>query len=196
MNTLKNFNFLGMVDTTPALAQICDNHWHADTYLRDYAQSPFGETDSIILRFPPRTVHETEALLAEHKAHVDIWDCQWLPVASELPELKRLTFDLQRAAEGTRLGRVLVNRILPGGRIFRHADTPEHANTWCRFHIVLHALDGVEFYCGNPGQEELINMRSGQVWFFRNELHHEVINTTEEPRIHLIVDLRCEEIKP
>jgi hypothetical protein len=34
--------------------------WKADTYLRDYPQGPFGDIESIILRFPPISVHETE----------------------------------------------------------------------------------------------------------------------------------------
>lgn len=192
---MNNFVKLGEVDTLVALGSIKDEMWHSDTYLRDYPQGPFGETDSIILRFPPRTVHETEAELAKAVVTIDEHENVWLPVSEQLPEIKRLVFDLARMVESTRIGRVIINRILPGGQIFRHADTPSHANYWSRYHIVLHALPGVKFYCGEDGQEEMVEMVTNEVWFFRNELPHEVINESADPRLHLVIDLKCAYIK-
>lgn len=192
---MNNFVKLGEVDTLLALASIKDTMWHSDTYLRDYPQGPFGETDSIIVRFPPRSVHETEQELAKAQVTIDQHENVWLPVAQDLPLIKNIAFDLARLVEATRIGRVIINRILPGGHIFRHADTPVHANYWSRYHVVLHALPGVQFFCGADGEEELVNMVTNEVWFFRNELPHEVINETADPRIHLVIDLKCSHIK-
>jgi hypothetical protein len=194
---LKYFHYFGNVNTEALLTEaVASTYWGKDNFLRSYPQGPFGETDSLIVRFPPRTVHDTEHLLAEHRSHVDIWDCQWLPVAEELPLIKNLVLDIGRMVEATRLGRVFVNLVKPGGRIYRHADTPEHANTWCRLHVVLHAEPGVKFYCGPVGDEELCLFTSGDFFYFSNEYPHEVINESEYDRIHLVMDFRIEHIKP
>lgn len=180
------------VDTDPALARVFSkDFWHADTYLRDYPQGPFGETDSIILRFPPRSVHETEKALAAHMENFDQHENVWLPISNELPEIKDLVYWLMNGVRATRLGRVMVNRIVKGGRIYEHADTPVHALYWSRFHIVLHARPNVDFYCG----DEMVNMKTGQVWFFKNEFKHQVQNNSDDDRIHLVIDLKCEDIK-
>lgn len=188
---MKNFVKLGSTDTIMGLASLSDPMWQLDTYLRDYPQGPFGDTHSVILRFPPRTVHETEELLAQHMESVDIWDCVWYPIAKELPVLQQMVYDLATNMRAERIGRVMVNKLEPGGQVFRHADTPEHANYWSRFHIVLHALPGVDFYCG----DEMVNMVSNEIWYFDNRLEHEVINNSKEPRIHMVVDLKVEAIR-
>jgi hypothetical protein len=118
--------------------------------------------------------------------HFDQHECDWLPIASSLPLVKEIVFNIARVVEATRIGRVIINRIMPGGKIDRHADTPDHANYWARFHVVLHALPGNDFYCG----DEMVNMKSGEVWYFDNREEHEVINNSSDPRIHLVIDLK------
>ena len=87
---------------------------------------------------------------------------------------------------GERLGRVMINKIAPGGRVFPHADTPVHANYWDRFHVVLESQPGVDFRCG----DEHVYMEPGSVWWFQNAIEHEVVNKSPGDRIHLIVDIR------
>jgi hypothetical protein len=180
------------MDFSEALAQIDDKMWHSDTYLRDYPQGPFGETDSIICRFPPISVLETEKELKKHFSKFDQHECEWKEVAKDLPIVKNLAMWLMAEVRGTRLGRVIVNRIHPGGRIFRHADTPVHAQYWSRFHIVLQASQGVNFWC----EGETVQMRTGEVWYFRNDLEHEVSNESKDERIHIVVDIKTELEKP
>lgn len=188
---MSNFVCIGRVDALLALASIKDDMWKEDTYLRDYPQGPFGDTESVILRFPPRSVHETEEALKQHLAGFDQHENVWQPVAAQLPLLKNLVFNLARTVEATRIGRVMVNKVMPGGKIFPHADTPDHSLYWSRFHIVLHALEGNDFRCG----DETVNMLTNEVWYFRNELEHEVTNNSTDPRIHMVVDLKVAEIK-
>lgn len=161
--------------------------WHADTYLRDYPQGPFGEVESIILRFPPRTVHETEEALREHNDHFDQHECIDQPVYKTLPEARKLVMALMARVEGERLGRVMINKIEPGGRIFPHADTPAHADYWERHHIVLVTNTDSLFRCG----DELAHMAAGEAWWFENAIEHEVRNEGKTARIHLIIDVRC-----
>lgn len=161
--------------------------WKEDTYLRDYAQGPFGEVESIILRFPPRSVHETEEALAAHMANFDQHENVDQPVYKVLHEARSIVMSLMAHVGGERLGRVMINKIVPGGRIFPHADTPVHAEYWDRFHVVLESEPGVLFRCG----DERIYMPKGTVWWFDNSKEHEVINNSAADRVHMIVDVRC-----
>lgn len=160
--------------------------WREDTYLRDYPQGPFGDTESVILRFPPRSVHETEEAVKNHLANVDQHENVDQDVFKLLPEARSLVFGLMAAVQGERLGRVMINKLRPGGRIFRHADTPEHALYWDRHHIVLQAGPGVVFKCG----DEQVSMVTGETWWFDNSQEHEVLNNSADDRIHMIVDIR------
>lgn len=189
---MRNFMFLaGGIDVMPlmlAIHRLDKSHgvWKEDTYLRDYPQGPFGDTESIILRFPPRSVHETEQALSEHMITFDQHECVDQPVFKMLPEARPLIFGLMGAVQGERLGRCIINKLKPGGRIYPHEDTPAHAEYFDRFHIVL---------CGQPGSvfrcvDEQVCMQTGEVWWFNNALNHEVINNSADERIHLVVDIR------
>ena len=160
--------------------------WKADTYLRDYPQGPFGDTESVILRFPPRSVHETEEALKKHEANFDQHENVDQPAFKLLPEARPLVFGLMAAVQGERLGRVIINKLRPGGRIFPHRDTPAHAEYWDRHHIVLQAYPGVVFRAG----EESVYMATGEIWWFDNSEEHEVINNSDDDRIHMVVDIR------
>lgn len=193
---MKNFYRIATgVDVTAVMVKLAHNpqFWHADTFLRSYPQGPFGEVDSIICRFPPRTVTETQAQAEALKAdpHYDQHECENLPIYAQLPEVRDLVMRMFTAVAGTRLGRVMINRIQPGGRIFKHADTPAHADYWHRHHLVLQSAPGVVFTAG----EESVYMAPGEFWYFNNgkapdRPAHEVINNSAVDRIHLIVDVR------
>lgn len=180
---MKNFQVLATgLDMTTVMNAIVRQPelWKADTYLRDYPQGPFGDTETIFLRFPPMSVSE----LARDKA--DPHECVWMDGAVHLPEARRHALTLMARVEGERLGRVMINKLKPGGRIFPHADTPIHADYWDRYHIVIHGLPGATFRCG----DETVNMPTGSVWWFQNAIEHEVVNNSADDRLHMIVDIR------
>lgn len=160
--------------------------WKEDTYLRDYPQGPFGDTESIILRFPARSVFETEEELKKHESTFDQHENYDQPIFKLLPEARPLIFALMSAVNGERLGRCMINKLKVGGRIYPHADTPVHAEYWDRFHVVLQSSAGSNFRCG----EEIVNMQTGDVWWFNNKIEHEVINNSSDDRIHLVIDIR------
>lgn len=104
-----------------------------------------------------------------------------------LPAARKMVMALMTSVEGERLGRVMINRIRSGGRIFPHADTPAHAQYYSRYHFVLQSTPGCIFRCGN----ETIQMQAGECWYFNNQLEHEAQNNGSQDRIHMIVDIRC-----
>lgn len=187
---MRNFLKIGQgTDVMPLLAAIARKPelWREDTYLRDYPQGPFGQVDSIILRFPKKIVAATEVEAEKHLTGADEHESLDTPSYGLLPEARPLIMGLMSYVGGTRLGRVIINRIAPGGVIFPHSDTPSHAEYYERHHIVLQSLPGVDFRCEN----EHAYMASGETWWFNNALEHEVKNNSATDRIHLIVDIRC-----
>lgn len=165
--------------------------WQEDSYLRHYPQGPFGEVESIMLRFPRKVELTTVEELDKYKTNMlpgfDQHESIDYPAYSILSEARPIVMNTMALVSGERLGRVMINKIKPGGRIFPHADTPEHANYYRRFHVVLQSAEGVTFRCG----EETVPMTTGELWWFNNKLEHEVINASRVDRIHLVMDVRC-----
>jgi hypothetical protein len=164
--------------------------WKADTYLRDYPQGPFGEVESIMLRFPEKRVFEQEEELAAYKAGKHFFDQHEsidYPAYAVLTEARPLVMSLFSMVQGERLGRVMINKIKPGGVIFPHADTPEHTAYYSRFHIVLQSEPGVKFRAG----DEWAYFETGAAFWFNNKLEHEVVNESKADRIHIVMDARC-----
>lgn len=160
--------------------------WQADTYLRDYPQGPFGEVESIMLRFPTKGVYETEAELKDHLSTFDQHENIDYPAYKVLHEARPLVMALFARVQGERLGRVMINKLKPGGRIFPHTDTPSHTDYYTRYHIVLQSQPGVVFRAG----DEEVYMGVGECWWFDNSQQHEVTNNSADDRVHVIVDVR------
>lgn len=186
---MKNFLRIAEgVDVMPLLLAVSRRPelWKEDTYLRDYPQGPFAQIESIMLRFPEKSVKETqaeiEAFIKTHDQHESID----YPPYKLLSEARPIIGQLMARVSGERLGRCMINKISPGGRIYPHADTPSHCEYYSRFHVVMQAGPGCNFRCG----DETVNMAIGEVWWFNNSIEHEVVNNGADDRIHLIVDIR------
>lgn len=196
---MRNFQRLATgVNVTPLMLAIARRPelWTEDTYLRHYPQGPFGEVESIMLRFPERVIFKgksAEKKLALYKENklpgFDQHESIDYPAYKVLPEARSLVMNVFAAVAGERLGRVMINKVAPGGRIFPHADTPAHANYYRRFHVVLQSAPGVVFRC----EDERPYWETGSVFWFNNKLEHEVINNSAEDRIHMVIDARCSE---
>lgn len=186
---MKHFNVLARgLDTGPLVMAIARRPelWKEDTYLRDYPQGPFGEVETIMLRFPVKSVKETQAEADEFIKTHDMHESIDYPPYKLLTEARPLVMNLMTRVAGERLGRVMINKIMPGGRIFAHADTPAHCEYYTRFHIVLQGLPGAVIRCA----DESMNMITGDVFWFNNALEHEVINNSGDERWSMIVDIR------
>lgn len=164
--------------------------WHADTYMRDYPQGPFGAISSILLRFPVKRVFEMEEDLENYntgKSQFDWHESVDYPAFDCLPEARAIVMALMTRAGGERLGRVILNRIPAGGKIAPHEDTPIHTSYYKRFHVVIQSQPGVNFIAGG----EQVFMAPGEAWWFDNKTMHEVINNSADDRIHMVIDIRC-----
>ena len=186
---MKNFHRITSgIDVLPLVLAIKRRPglWKEDTYLRDYPQGPFKNIESIMLRFPTKGVYETEEELKNHLSTYDQHENIDYPAYKVLHEARPMVMGLMSRVEGERLGRVMINKICPGGVIYPHRDTPSHAEYYSRFHIVLQSQPGVVFRAG----DESVYMATGEVWWFDNSQEHEVINNSADDRVHMIVDIR------
>jgi hypothetical protein len=188
---MRNFQKVGQNDIIPLLTSIKrqPDLWREDSYLRDYPQGPFGEVETIMLRFPEKRVFEQEEEIEKYKrgeSQFDQHESIFYPAWHKLPEAHSMVFGLMAYMKAIRLGRVMINKIKPGGVIFPHRDTLEHASYWDRFHVVLQSGPGCNFRC----DDEVVNMGTGEVWWFQNLNEHEVQNNSSVDRIHMILDLR------
>lgn len=116
----------------------------------------------------------------------DEHESAWYPDAELIPNIKKIAFELMNKLEGTRLGGILITKLPPGGRIEPHVDRGWHAGYYEKFYVALQNHPGSVF-CWE-GQE--INARSGEVYWFRNDVPHWVENNSDKDRISLIVCMR------
>lgn len=160
--------------------------WNQHRFRTTYTNTPHIDVDDVLIRYsdPERTKDPTNLgpVQNDHGA-------VWYPAAQELPETKPVILDLMHLVGAYELGRVVISRIRPGGRILPHADAAgDYVNLGdiARYHVVLQGLAGSLFHCGG----ETVNMRTGEVWWFQAAEEHSVENNSADDRIHLIVDCR------
>lgn len=155
--------------------------WNQHTLRTTHPGTPHTQVDDIWLRFNALPEPGDEArIMDEHESIT-------YPALDVLPEARGLMMQVFAAVAGERLGRALITRLKPGGHIAPHADGGSHAAYYDRFHLVLQSNERCVFRAG----KEVVQMRTGEVWWFDNSQEHEVANQGDDDRIHLIVDARC-----
>jgi hypothetical protein len=107
----------------------------------------------------------------------------WYPVVTEVPALWSLARQAKRIAGATELGGVLVTRIPPGGRVEPHIDRGWHAETYRKIGVQISGHEQQAF-CFDDAE---LRPLTGDVYEFRNDITHWVVNDSPVPRITLIV---------
>lgn len=159
--------------------------WNTETLRTAHELTPHREVDDILLRFNDLEKWKTQADAA---SVLDEQESVAMPGWAALPQARTLVFDLMRRFEAVRLGRVLITRLPPGGRIEPHEDGGAHAAYYERVHVVLQGQPGSLFHCGG----ETVCMRTGEAWWFDNSQTHSVENNSADDRIHMIIDYRID----
>lgn len=151
--------------------------WNVRDIRTTFEGTPHAAADDILLRFndPNSAVHVGDDL-----------EAVTFPAFHQLP-VRQLVFDVMRAIEGERLGRVMLTRLRPGRCIAPHKDVlGAYAAYYTRYHVPVQSLPGALFRCGG----ETVNMLTGELWWFDASEEHELINNSPDDRIHLIIDAR------
>lgn len=118
------------------------------------------------------------------------------PALEKLPEVKPLFQKLGAAVKGEVLGRIILVNLIPGGFIRPHVDEGSYADHYERFHMVLKSDPGNVFYVGEPHSHgEFVHMKPGEAWWFNHKRKHWLVNESDRPRLHLIVDMVAPEYR-
>ncbi len=115
----------------------------------------------------------------------DEHDSIWI---KDLPECKKLCFEVMKMVDGERLGGVLITRLPVGGEIFPHTDRGWHASYYDKYYIPLENKNGSVF----GFDEGVIDPSLGDVWAFDNSYNHWVKNNSNQERIAMVVCIKQE----
>jgi hypothetical protein len=85
---------------------------------------------------------------------------------------------------GEVLARSRLMRLDAGAQVSEHVDFNYHWYSRVRIHIPIVTNPQVIFHCGN----QAIHMRAGECWIFDSWRRHKVINTSDQDRVHLVID--------
>lgn len=151
--------------------------WDEFTARQETPGSAHHATRCIVLRGP-----DTENL--DHEAVFNCLESVDLPTIERTPATVDLCAAACRALRVKQLGRVMLVELPPGASIDRHRDEGAYADHFERFHLALISSPGNLFTCGG----ETIHMAPGELWKFNHRIEHEVVNHSDTPRVHLIID--------
>lgn len=186
---MKNFLKIGSgVHVMPLLQAVVRQPelWDQHKWRTTYKGTPHVDVSDIWLRYSDtKATGDTSNLAPVIQDIAPVW----YPAFKSLPQARSIIGNLMAAVDGYELGRVLITKIKPGGRILPHRDAEgayTEQNDGVRYHVVLQGLPGSLFRAG----DETVCMQTGEVWSFNHREEHEVMNNSSDDRIHLLVDIR------
>lgn len=169
------------IDASKARAELHDNYGlFGEFNARKLAGSVHADMDDIWLRYGDiREMIET----GDCSKIADEHDSVWL---KDLPECKKLCFEVMGLVNGERLGGVLITKLPSGGKILPHIDQGWHAEYYDKYYIPIQNSKGAifGFDCG------IIDPDYGDVWAFDNSYNHWVKNNSKEERIAMIICIK------
>jgi len=153
--------------------------------------TPHSEVSDIWLRMNDLNKCKQSIESSEHFDHRESIN---YPAWHELSPVQALIMATMTTVRGTRLGRCFISKMPPGAKIGSHKDVGDDLSIYydnepyySRFHIVLQGEPGSLFIC----EDEQVCMRTGELWSFRGDREHSVINNSGGDRIHIVCDIKC-----
>ncbi len=164
-----------------AIAELSNNdHLFGEFNARKDAGPVMAQMDDIWLRYGDVSAMvksgDYSALAIEH-------DSIWL---KDLPECKKLCFEIMKMVDGERLGGVLISKLPKGGEMLPHTDKGWHSGYYDKYYIPIKNGKGSIFGFDEGDIDPLI----GDVWAFDNSYNHWVKNNSDKDRIAMIVCIK------
>lgn len=149
--------------------------WKLHTERQSYEGTAHAESETIFIRGPAESSNPLDQL----ECFQD--DLVVLELGLGLAQLMDAVDSLIGIRE---VGRVMLVKLPPGGRVLPHTDTGLYARYFARFHCVIQGK--CWFRCGGESYFPL----PGDLFTFNHQIEHDVFVSEEEvePRIHLIFD--------
>ena len=182
-----NFNLVRQgVDVVPLLAEI---EAHPELWGQQTARlgvgSPHAQSTDIWVRYRDLDAYRDQHGL-DMRAFCDEHESVWLEPSAYLPSALLIAREIAGGDE--RLGGVLLTRLPAGGVIAPHVDGGWHAAAHEKFYVAVKVRTGAVF--GFPDGD--LRASDGDVWHFRNDVPHWVVNDSPEDRISMIVCVKKE----
>lgn len=173
------------LDVQPALDELNKlNAWNWLDLRKQFPNSCHRRVDDVVMRFAPidRPLDFTSVMDGLETVSYLTWYSH--AACRNLVEeaLEQSIF----GREDQFIGRVMASQLKPGAEVYPHTDEGAYARAHDRIHIALASDEGNIFTCG--GEE--CWMLPGEVWLFDHEKPHHVVNASNLPRVHLIVDVK------
>jgi len=147
--------------------------------------SPHAEMEDIWIRF-----NDVAPFLesGDFSGFSDEHDSTWYDSYYQLPEVKKIIFDVMTEVDGERLGGILITKLPPGGKIAKHVDGNWHAAYYDKYYVPIKNING-SIFGFNDG---IIDPEEGEVYWFDNSQPHWVENNTNEDRIAMIICIKID----
>ena len=175
------------LDVKPLVTQLAAHPeiWDTFRYRTATPGTPHAEVNDIWVYYRDLTPFKASG---EYSKMHGVAEQIWQPEAAMIPAVKDIAFSLMAAFRGERLGTILITRLPPGGKIAPHIDRGWNADTTEKFFIPLANMPG-SMFCWDDGG---FYGKPGEVWWFRNDRKHWVVNNSDGDRLALIVTLKTE----
>lgn len=150
--------------------------WNQHTARTENPESPHHGLDDIWLRFADSNGRNVGG--EEHES-------VWYPSATVL-EVQPIVERIQEQYECSKLGGVLMTRIPSQAYCKPHCDLGWHAETYDKYALQIESAPGQKFCFDN----EDLETRPGDIFWFNNQYMHWVVNPTSYERITLIICMK------
>lgn len=158
--------------------------WNLRKLRAEHPQSPHRDVHDIWLRYNDWKNYQNEDVSTFNKEH----DSVWYPEFRALPQARSLIFRVMNLVDAERLGGVLITKIPAGKQCFPHVDGGWHAGYYDKYAVQLDSHPGQAFcYEG-----ESLDAAPGDVYWFRNDVKHWVVNPTDFDRMTMIICIRSD----
>lgn len=166
------------LDTSTLVAKVNENPelWKENTLRQTFPGTAHHDTETIFLRWAEK--------MDVASAFTDLKAVDYPAVKKLSPWVRDVGIEVVRALKQEEVGRVMIVNLKPGGSIDEHLDEGKYADYYDRFHLVLSARYGNEFYVGPHS----FRGKTGELWWFNHKLLHRVENRSKFDRLHMIVD--------
>lgn len=155
--------------------------WNRHRQRTEWYGTPHNGVSDVWVRYNAWE-HYTGDWQAFHEEHASVW----YPCVRQLPAAWSLARKVKRLVGAETLGGVLITKIPPGGQVAPHVDGGWHAGHYRKIgvQVIGHAQQAFCF----EGHE--LRPATGDVYEFRNDISHWVMNESPIDRITMIVCVR------
>ena len=148
---------------------------------RCFEGSPHSQVEDIWARYKdPSSCIESGDWSTIGDEHESVW-------LKDIPSVREISNKLMGFLGGSQLGGVLITKLPAGGTIDSHIDTGWHPEFYDKYYIPIKNTKGAYFAFEGDNR---IEPEEGEVWAFRNDIKHWVVNDSLEDRIAMIICIK------